>query len=513
VPRLQDDLLQPSSYAAPQPSTVELRETHISWVFLTGDQVFKVKKSVDFGFLDWSSLEQRRAACEAEVRLNERLAAQTYLGVVPVYRDGEGRHRFCGDGQVVDWAVHMRRLADTVRADELLARKSLRETDVDAIALVLADFHARAEVRDEPEALATNMEENFRQMRGAISRYMQPEEGDEIERRQRSFVATHQDLFARRMAARRVRDGHGDLRLEHVYLESTGRMTILDCIEFNDRFRYADVCSDVAFLSMDLAWHGAVDLAERLLATYARETNDFDLYALVDFYQGYRAYVRGKICHFVANDANAPFATRDRSASDARRYFMLALCTERPAICAPALIAVGGLMASGKSTLSGALGRQLAAPVIEADRTRKDMLGIAAVQPLREAAWKGAYEPAYTQKVYEEVFRRAAVVLASGRSVVLDASFRSAAMRQAARDLARAHGVLFRFLECRAPADVRRTRLAQRESSPGVSDGRVEIDDAFVMAFEPVVELGAEEHRVIDDAHPAREVLASILTS
>ncbi len=508
--RLQDDLQLPSAYADPCPGTVDLRETHISWVFLTDAEVYKVKKPVELGFLDFRSLEHRRVACEAEVRLNARLAPDVYLGVVPVCRGRDGLHRIGGEGELVDWAVRMRRLPDDVRADHLLLRHALGGSEIDAIASRLSDFHARADVRWEPEAVTTNLDENFRQMGDSIARYVRREEGDEIERWQRAFWETRTDLFAQRAAKGRVRDGHGDLRLEHVYLEPTGRMTILDCIEFNERFRCVDVCSDVAFLSMDLAWHGSVDLAERLLAAYAREANDFDLYALIDFYEGYRAYVRGKICHFLARDANASFETRDRAACDARRYFLLALSTDRRALLGPAVIAVGGLIASGKSTVATAIGQAMSAPVIDADRTRKYMVGVAASEPIHEGAWDGAYDPAFTERVYGEVLRRAAVVLASGRPVVLDASFRSAPMRHAARELASAHGVPFRFIECQASEDVRRMRLTEREHTRIVSDGRLAIADAFAAAFEPVVELSRGEHLVIDSTRPAWEIIAKL---
>ncbi len=317
----------------------------------------------------------------------------------------------------------------------------------------------------------------------------------------------------RRIAQGRIRDGHGDLRLEHVYVGPGGAIRVLDCIEFNERFRYADVCADIAFLSMDLAAHGRVDLAERLLATYAREADDYDLYSVVDFYESYRAFVRGKVASMLANDEGADPTTRRRAAQEARRYFLLALSSDRQSLLRPAVIAIGGVIASGKSAIANRLSAELSAPVIETDRTRKSVLGVNALRPLHEPAWSGAYSADFSDRVYDELFRRAGAVLASGRPVVLDASFRSAPLRRRARDLAKAHGVPFRFIECRATPEVCRERLVEREGQPTVSDGRLAIFDEFCARYEPVVELEADEHLVLDTTKPVEDSLETLRQS
>jgi hypothetical protein len=508
---IRDDLLRVEAYPASASAsavTVEFVETHVSLVFLAGEDVYKVKKSVFLGFLDFRTLEQRRAACDAEVDLNRRLAPQVYKGVVPVRLGVDGRHVLTGDGPIVDWAVHMARLPDARRADVMLAEGRLTAAHIDRIARRVARFHAEAR-RDEetarfgePEAIAVNVRENFEQTRGAVLTYLSPEEADEVERAQLRDLDERADLFRARIKAGRVRDGHGDLRLEHVYLMGEGEedVIILDCIEFNDRFRYADTGSDVAFLSMDLAWHGRVDLAELFLAAYAREADDFDLYPLIDFYEGYRAYVRGKVASILASSEDAPPPAKTRAAAEARRYFRLAVAAERAPLVKPSVVAVGGVIASGKSTLAAKVAAEMGAPVVEADRTRKAMLGVAPTARIADASWTGAYDPRFTEEVYREVLRRAAVVLASGRPVVLDASFRSAAMRRSARDLAAAHGAPFLLLECRAERELCLARLARREREASVSDGRAEIFDEFCARFEPITELPAGEHLPVDTA-------------
>lgn len=491
---------------------IELVETHISWVLLGPTEVWKLKKPMELGFLDFSTVELRRAACEAEVALNRRLAPDVYLGVVAVRRDAEGRLCLGDEGEaeaereIVDWAVHMRRLPDRDRADVRLAEGRLDRAQIDLIARRLADFHAQARCDEttaafgRPDAIAVNVGENFAQTRDTIHRYLQPSQADEIERGQTEQLREHADRFEARVAAGRVRDGHGDLRLEHVYLGDDGEVTIIDCIEFNDRFRYADVAADLAFLAMDLSEHGHVELSEQLVADYARASGDFDLYSVLDFYEGYRAYVRGKIASFVAAGADVDHDRRERAEASARHCFLLALASERRSLLRPLVVAVGGIIASGKSTISERLGFEMSAPVVEADRTRKQMLGVRETQPMHDGSWQGAYDPKFTEEVYAEVFRRAGVVLASGRPVIVDASFRSRALRARARALAEEHGVPFRLVECRVAPQIAKDRLRERAKQASVSDGRLEIFDDFVAKWETIDELPADEHLVLDTA-------------
>jgi predicted kinase len=263
---------------------------------------------------------------------------------------------------------------------------------------------------------------------------------------------------------------------------------------------------------MDLAHRGRVDLAERFLALYARESNDFDLYPLVDFYESYRAYVRAKVSTMLAADAGAALPVRERAKRAARRYFLLALAAPRKPVLPPRVIAVGGVIATGKSTVADRLSSVIGAPVVETDRTRKHMLGARPTEKLYEGTWSGAYDPAFTEEVYDEVYRRASRVLASGRTVILDASFRSPSMRARARSLAAEHRVPFVFVECVAPRDACLARLAERAKGESVSDGRAEIFDAFVARFEPVTrnELTPGEHVVLDTSGPLDRTLAEL---
>ena len=508
---LPHDLLTPG---------VELEETHISWVFLGPREVWKVKKPVDLGFLDFTTVEARRAACEDEVLLNRRLAPGVYHGVVAITVDAGGRHRIGGEGVPVDWAVHMRRLDAASRADHRLREGRLERDHLTLVAQRLASFHAAAACDEtiarfgSTEAIGRNVRENFRQTRDVMAAYLSAEEAAEIERWQTGVLERSPELFAERMRAGRVRDGHGDLRLEHLYLSERGdgalELAILDCIEFNERFRYADVCADVAFLSMDLARHGRVDYAELFLARYAREANDYDLYPLVDFYQSYRAYVRGKVAAMLAADQRAGAGARARAAAEAHLHFKLALAAERPSLLEPMVIAVGGPIAAGKSITAEWIGDHRSAPVVDSDRTRKFLLGKAPTDKVWHPPFHGGYAPEVTAGVYDEVTRRAAAVLGSGRAVVIDASFRSRDERAAARRLAAEQGVAFLFVECAADAATLRARLVERSRRTGVSDGRLEILDDFLASWQPVDELQPAEHLRLDTTLPLEATTAAL---
>lgn len=513
---LVDDLLtelRARAELARDTREVRLIETHISWVLL-GPEVYKIKKPVTLPFLDFSTLSKREKACRAEVTVNRRLAPRTYLDVTPIRRGPRGACTFGHMGPIVEWAVRMTRLDDEHRADLLVQDSRLTFEQIDRLATGLAAFHADAETNAEiaragsVEAIERNVLDNFESLGASASQFVTSNEAWEAQRWQLAFLRGHREVFERRAAGGHVRDGHGDLRLEHVFFTRGDDYEVIDAIEFDERYRHADVCADVAFLAMDLTRLGRPSLAERFLAAYARAANDFDLYRVVDFYESYRAYVRAKIAALMATDTRAPEDVRAKARADARRYLLLALSVGRRTLLAPVLVAVAGGIASGKSTLADRVGEELCAPVIDADRTRKHMLGLAPTAHADTPAWSGPYDPRFSEAVYAEVLRRADTVLASGRPVVLDASFRTAAARAAARDLAVARGVPFRLLECVAPPEVCRARVAKRDRASSVSDGRAEVFDAFLAGFEPIVELCPTEHVKVDTSRSIEDAVA-----
>ncbi|HVU52361.1 MAG TPA: AAA family ATPase [Polyangia bacterium] len=487
---------------------VELRATHASWVYLAGADVWKVKRPVDLGFLDFTSLEARRRDCEDEARLNQRLAPSIYLGVEPVRRGPRGLE-LGGAGPVVDWAVHMRRLPDGASAAARLARGALAPGHLEALAARVADFHRAA--RETPAwgaraRLRANVDENFAETERFVGDLVDRETFEEARAFQTRWLDEHAALLEARVAAGRIREGHGDLRLEHVYfLDDAGDAApvVIDCVEFAERFRAGDVAADVAFLAMELDLAARPDLAAGFLARYAEAADDLDLYRAVDFYLSYRAWVRGKVAALIASDEDAPPEARKRKRAEARRDFALCRSYAGRALEPPFVVVVGGMIGSGKSTLAEALGRALAAPVISSDRTRKALAGLGA----RERGGAELYTEAARARVYDELLRRADGVLGSGRPVVLDATFSEARRRGQARELARAHGAEAVVVEVGCAEATLRARLARRRAGGSVSDATDAELGALAGRYEaPRPSEGPALVRVDGELAPARVV-------
>ncbi|MCB9890954.1 MAG: AAA family ATPase [Planctomycetes bacterium] len=480
---------------------VEVVSTHASHVFLTKRDVFKIKRAKNFGFLDYSTLELREHFCHEEVRLNRRAAPGVYLGVLSVRLDDAG-HSLVRDGEVVDYVVHMRRLPIDRSAEALLARDQLGHDEIDSLAAYLRRFYASVP-HDEPSpgALATSIRENFRQARPFVREIVPEACFDEVVAAQSAWLEHH----GPRLAERRSHDGHGDLRLEHVYFMDDGPIAI-DCIEFTERFRVGDWALDVAFLAMDLADHGRPDLADSLLARLAFEFDDYDFWPLVDGYVSYRAFVRGKVACFVAADAHTAEAVRARKVSEARRYFALArdaLIAHRPA---PVLVCVGGKIASGKSTVASVLARRASCAIVSADATRKSLAGLAHT----DTGPASIYTPEFSSRVHDELIRRAELVLQAGRSVIVDTTFGTKGLRSRFRELAERLGARFVFVECRTDEAESLRRLRARGSGE-VSDAREEQWATLSARFEEIDEFEATCHLIVDGALPASRCASAVL--
>lgn len=516
TPRLVIDLMRPEAYPGAPTEPIERRETHASWVFLTSSDVFKLKKPVDLGFLDYRTLESRRHACEEEVRLNRRLAPGVYLGVEPVTRSAAGHH-VGGAGEVVDWAVHMRRLPDDASAQALLAAGRLDRARLEALAIRMGRFLNAAPQAPRYGTLALlrrNVEQNLSQSLASLSHdeIVEPDALDEIWRYQDQELRFRADRFSARISAGRIRDGHGDLRLEHVYFlpdaQGAEAPVVIDCVEFSQAFRAGDVANELAFLAMELEAAGRADLAAGFVARAAEALDDFELYGVLDFYLCYRANVRAKIAALIATEPQAPHELRVRKRAEAQRQFALArACAGRP-LTAPGLVAVGGVIGAGKSTLARTLGRALAAPVIGSDRTRKALAGLAP----DERGGPALYTPERTEATYSELIRRAEVVLDSGRTVVLDATFEEPRWRDLAQAVARAYGASYAFVEASCPDwELLRERIAERARRGSESDADEALVDRAIASGKPPRLGGDAAHIVVDTRQPASSLLAGAL--
>ncbi len=323
---LQKALLDPKIYPD-LPKEVEVIETHISLVFLTRKYVYKVKKPVDFGFLDFTSLDKRKYFCEQEVKLNRRLSPDIYLGVVEITFDRD-RISFNGKGQVEEYAVQMKRIPEELLLDKLLAKGQVDREMMGALSERLARFYASAETNEhiksfaKPERVKQDTDENFDQTGKYVGVVISKPVYEEIQKRTDEFFRTREALFHRRIVSDRIRDCHGDLRLEHIFWGK--EIAIFDCVEFNQRFRYTDVAADMAFLAMDLDYHGREDLSEHLIQAYIEKSGDQEVLSVLDFYKCYRAYVRGKVESFRLDDPHIPEAEKREALNRAKKYFELA---------------------------------------------------------------------------------------------------------------------------------------------------------------------------------------------
>jgi len=326
LPPLVQALLEPKTYPH-APQKVELMQTQMSFLFLTGDYVYKVKKPVDLGYLDYTTLEKRRFFCQQELKLNRRLCPDIYLEVVPIVQH-QSKILLGGKGKVVEYAVKMRQLPPQRMMDVLLSKNQVSEGMVRQVAQKLADFHQQAETNAEISSygdlstILTNTEENFTQTQKYIGVSISREQYQTIKAYTDSFAEQNIRLFKKRVKEGRIRDCHGDLHSAHIcFIDG---ICIYDCIEFNDRFRYCDVASEIAFLAMDLDYHRRPDLSRHFIDAYVKSSQDEELLKLLHFYKCYRAYVRGKVESFKLDDPHIPEGEKTRALAAARRYFQLA---------------------------------------------------------------------------------------------------------------------------------------------------------------------------------------------
>jgi aminoglycoside phosphotransferase family enzyme/predicted kinase len=476
--RLIEVLSDPASYPHTA-DAVEVRQTHISAVFLAGPFAYKVKKPLDLGFLDYTTLGRRRHFCEQEVRLNRRLAPEVYLGTVPIAADGEAI-RVEGPGEVVEWAVKMVRLPEEATLRERLRRGEVGPGLIEALARRIAAFNAQAGAGPAVasfgrfDVVAGNARENFAQSVALLGTTLSRAVFERLQALTESALAGLRPLIEARAARGVPRDGHGDLRLDHAYhfpdRPPPGDLVVIDCIEFNERFRCADPVSDVAFPVMDLARLGRRDLARAFADAYALASGDAEGLALLPFYTAYRAAVRGKVEGMELAEPEVPEAERADALAQARAHWLLALGELEAPGRRPCLVLVGGLPGVGKSTLARGLADRAGFVVIRSDEVRKALAGRAGARAGESAFEAGIYAPAWTERTYAECLHRAEARLFAGDRVLVDASFRAEASRRAFLDAAARWGVPALLMACHAGPEVVHARLARRREDASDAD-------------------------------------------
>lgn len=459
-----EELLRPAAFAHAV-RQMRLKETHISWIVLTGDYAYKIKKAVHFDFIDASTLERRRALCDEELRLNQRLAADLYLSVVAVTRDADGL-RIGGQGPVVEYAVRMREFAEEDELAPQLSRRGELLPQLAAFGARLAHFHQHAAV-----AAADLRYGDYDQVRGQtlenIATLRADLSGEENLRMLGRIadwtygkVAALEALIRLRKSAGAVRECHGDLHARNI-VRWQGELTPFDCLEFDPALRWIDVVSDVAFLFMDLVAHERSDLAYSFLNGYLAEGGDYEGLRLLRFYGVYRALVRAKVDALGVrrSDAQSHEEMRRRLENRLRVAAGLLQPTE------PTLMIMNGVTASGKSRVSSELMTQVGAVRVRSDLERKRIAGVAPLAHRGLDVRAGAYDEEASNRTYARLVECTESALAAGLSVIVDAAFLNRGRRELFHALAMERRAAFMIVACSASRAALDARLAQRAAA------------------------------------------------
>ncbi len=524
-------LADPGSYEH-NPKSVEIIQTHVSIVALAGPLVFKVRKPVNFGFLDYSTLERRRRFSFREVDLNRRLCPDVYLGVVPIV-EGDGRLGFgalesqdqaAGSADPPeDYAVKMARLdecnflSSQLAATRAASAKNLHpastsnNANTETCMTAPGDFVGLSTIQRIVETLVPFYQAqpttpgfgtldcireavsgNLVLCENTVGPVLPRASLDAMRRYAECFIERKSAIFASRVEEGRIRDCHGDLRPIHIHM-GPNRVSIYDCIEFNDNLRCIDVAADLAFLGMELAYAGRWDLSEAFLAKMAIRLNDPDIFDVLDFYQAYRAAVRGKVAWLLANERELPDERRPEAIKEAHDFFRLALRFSLFGSKATVLC-VMGRVGTGKSSLAAALGNALGWDVFSSDTTRKRLAGVPVNVRPQGTQRRQLYSPAMSERIYASITESALAALRTHRGAVLDATFgRESHRKNLSKTVADAGGKVL-FVELLANDALIRKRLADREENPEtISDARLEDFDRLSANYESPEELGPDK--------------------
>jgi aminoglycoside phosphotransferase family enzyme/predicted kinase len=488
------DHLKNPKFFGPNVPSVRVLQTHISYVALTGTYAYKVKKPVNFGFLDFSTLDKRKYYCDEELRLNRRLSPDIYLEVLPITQKGNTLE-LNGEGTIVDYALKMKEFPQEYIMTNLLQKGKITEDTIDHLCRILVEFYA-SQTRSEEitqfgeiNAVRQNIDENFDQTKPMIDITVPKETYFAIKDAASEFFDRKKAVFKQRMKDGRIADCHGDLHSGNiVVMDDT--IHIFDCIEFNDRFRFCDVASDIAFLAMDLDYLNYPYLSSYLIQQYVQRSGDTGIYEVLNFYKSYRAFVRGKVHGFQLNDPHIDVIQKKNIVETARKYFDLSLYyaklfSHEIHQKRPLLFLVGGLSGTGKSTVARKIAVDYHATLINTDVVRKERAGMDHYERHFDSFNTGLYDPKQVEDTYKQVIEQGAKTLQKGGNAVLDATFQKQYFRDMADRAARKHHAALLIVQCVCPDAVVKKRLEERVKQKSISDGRWEIYVQQKTTFEP----------------------------
>jgi aminoglycoside phosphotransferase family enzyme/predicted kinase len=478
-----ESLKDPEVYG-PDVNSIITLQTHISFIILTGKFAYKIKKPVNFGFLDFSTLEKRKHFCEEELRLNKRLCPDIYLDIVPINLEND-KIKINGKGQIIDYAVKMREFSQKNIMINLLEKNKIDNDDIERISNILIDFYKKSDRSKEIDRygsislIKNNTDENFDQTKSVIDNTINKQIFDFIKNNTNDFLKLKKDYFPNRIKQGYIHDCHGDLHSGNIVINNE-KVYIFDCIEFNKRFRYSDVASDIGFLAMDLDYLGHPYKSSFFIESYIEKSNDSDIKNILNFYKCYRAYVRGKVIGFKLEDPNIDIKEKQKIKITAKKYFDLAyyysqLFSRNLNESKPVLFITSGLTGTGKTTVAKKISIDYNANMISTDSVRKELEGIDKFEKHHDAYNTGLYSPEKMLYTYNKILEKADKSLKKGNNVILDATFKTERLREMAKKIAEKNNAIFIILFCDCPERIVKKYLEKRIKTRTISDGRWEI--------------------------------------
>ncbi|NEP12281.1 MAG: AAA family ATPase [Symploca sp. SIO2C1] len=481
ITSLVEQMGQQEFYPHPVTEPIELIQTHGSYVFLTGDYAYKVKKSVNFGFFDYSTLLQRQNFCRQELRMNQPVAPDIYLQVLPITQTGT---KFVLDGtdEPIEYVLKMHQFPQEALLSTMFKQGKLREVQMEELGRVIAQFHSSAQTNDyirsfgEVTKIRQSIEDNYQQSQKSIGVTQTQQQYEEIKQFTDTFLNQRQELFAQRQENNWIRECHGDLHLRNICLWHN-KIQLFDRIEFNESFRFVDVMYDVAFTVMDLEEGERRDLGNAFLNTYIEQTGDWEGLQVLPLYLSRQAYVRGKVISFLLDDPAVPEQAKQEAAVRASKYYHLAWKYTKTH--QGRLILMSGLSGSGKTTVARQLGRRLGAIHLRTDAVRKQLAGI----PLEQRGGKELYTPAMSKKTYARLLELGIMLANGGLTVILDGKYDRQSLRGEAIRQANYHQLPLEIIHSTAPESILRDRLTSRTGD--ISDATADLLQSQQAAAEP----------------------------
>lgn len=503
LPLVIQAMLRPEFYPHPV-GKIELLQTHVSYVLLTGDFVYKLKKPVNFGFLDYSTLKQRQHFCNEEIRLNQRGAKDLYLEVLPIGQTGD-KFTLGGGEPVVEYALKMVQFPQEDLLSNRFTVGTITAAQMVEMGQVVAEFHAKSQTNNyissfgEIPRVRQSIDDNYHQTEKYIGIAQTEQHYRETKEFTDGFFASHTEAFDRRVQGKFIRECHGDLHLQNVCIWQD-RIQLFDCIEFNEPFRFVDTMYDVAFAAMDLTARGRTDLGNVFLNTYLEQTGDWAGLEVLPIYLSRQAYVRAKVTSFLLDDPAVPEEERIAAQRKASEYYQLAWeYTRRPT---GQLIVMAGLSGSGKSTL----GRQIAQRVngihLRSDAIRKHLGGI----DIHERGGANLYSAEMTGKTYDRLCSLGSQLATQGYTVILDAKFDRQSLRSQVIEAAGQLSV--RIVHCQAPSEILTQRLNTRTGD--IADATADLLAAQQLAWEGFTTIEADLVTTVDTTQDLTDFLLTL---